>query len=261
MFRIAESKALINRFNLNSIGLDAFRKRLKRWHKKSAKDKGNTNVGVNLARGDNCADDAEAYINGLTKLAPYVRFVVLNVSCPNEPGARKLEGKQQLNDLLRRVKAAHDALETKPLLLVKISPDQTEQQAKDIADVVLNSGIDGMIVGNTTATRPGEVTSPVAAERGGLSGKPLFDMSTKMLGTMYRLTEGRIPLIGCGGVFSGADAYAKIRAGASLVQVYTAMVFEGPWVVARILNELDLLVKRDGFDSVRDAVGADFRKA
>jgi dihydroorotate dehydrogenase len=260
MFRIAESKAIINRFNFNSVGFDTCLRRVQAWHDSTTREKHREIIGINIAKGDNCKDDAEAYILGLKKFAPYVRFVTLNVSCPNEADSRKLEGRDQLKELLQRVKQAHDTLERKPLLLVKISPDQTEQQARDIAEIALASGIDGMIVGNTTATRPAEITSPVAKERGGLSGKPLFKMSTELLGTMYQLTGGKIPLIGCGGVFSGADAYAKIRAGASLIQIYTAMVFEGPFVIARIADELAALLKRDGFASVSDAVGADFRK-
>jgi dihydroorotate dehydrogenase len=260
MFRINESKAVINRFNLNSVGFDNFLRHLHAWHDSTTRDKHRHIVGVNIARGDNCKDDAEAYILGLRRFAPYVRFATLNVSCPNEPDARHLEGKDQLKELLQRVQKARESLEKKPLLFVKISPDQTEQQAKDIAGVILGSGIDGMIVGNTTTTRPSSVTSPVAKEKGGLSGKPLFEMSTKLLGTMYQLTGGKIPLIGSGGVFTGADAYKKIRAGATLVQIYTAMVFEGTTVVASIVDELAVLLKRDGFACVNDAVGADFRK-
>jgi dihydroorotate dehydrogenase len=255
MFRIAESEAIINRFNLNSIGFDAFLPRLQKWH---AKNKPGV-IGVNVARGDHCADDAEAYIQGLQKFAPYVNFVTLNISCPNEPGARQLEAEDKLKALLERVKKAHNALDKKPRLFVKISPDQTPEQAQSIATAALAYGIDGMIISNTTATRPASVTSPVATERGGLSGKPLFDMSTKLLGTMYQLTGKKIPLIGSGGVFTGEDAYKKIRAGASLVQIYTAFVFRGPFVVAHILKELAELLQRDGYASVKDAVGADFK--
>ncbi len=260
MFRLKEDKVLINRFNLNNPGFDVFQQRLKAWHDKTASEKKRPVLGVNIAKGDNCADAAEAYILGLKKLAPYVQFAALNVSCPNEPCARRLEGRDQLTELLGRVKEAHNALDKKPLLFFKISPDQTEQTTKDIAEVALASGIDGMIVGNGTASRPASITNPLAKERGGLSGKPLFEMSTKLLGTMYQLTDGKIPLIGCGGVFTGADAYAKIRAGATLVQVYTGMVFEGPAIVSSITSELAALLKRDGFSCVNDAVGADFRK-
>jgi dihydroorotate dehydrogenase len=260
MFRLAESSAIINRFNFNSVGFDVFLRRLQAWYDDSAREKPRRVVGVNLAKGDGCVDDAESFILGLKKFAPYVRFVTLNVSCPNEACARQLEAKDRLNELLGRIKTARDEMEIKPLLFVKISPDQTELQANTIAEVVLASGIDGMIVSNTTVMRPASLASPVAKERGGLSGKPLFEMSTKLLGKMYQLTGGKVPLIGSGGVFSGADAYAKIRAGATLVQIYTAMVFEGPYVVSRIVGELATLLNRDGFVSVKDAVGADFKK-
>jgi dihydroorotate dehydrogenase len=261
MFRSVRDKAIINRFNLNSVGFDVFLHHLQAWYDTTTREKYRHIVGVNIARGDNSKDDAEAYILGLRKFAPYARFVTLNVSCPNEPNACQLQGKDQLRELLLRVMDVHRTLEKKPLLLVKISPDQTEKQAEDIALVALSSGIDGMIVGNTTITRPASMRSSLAKEKGGLSGKPLFDISTKLLGTMYQLTNGKLPLIGCGGVFSGADAYKKIRAGASLVQIYTAMVFEGPLVVARITDELAVLLKRDGYSCVSDAVGADFRKS
>ena len=217
LFRLPESKAVINRFNFNSDGFDVCLRRVQAWHDSTTREKKRGIVGVNITRGDNCRDDAAAYIEGLERFAPYMNFVTVNVSCPNETDSRHLEGRGQLGELLRRVKQAHDALKIKPALFVKISPDQSDQQARDIAEVVLASGIDGMIVGNTTATRPSSVTSPVAHEKGGLSGKPLFEMSTRLLGTMYQLTGGKIPLIGCGGVFTAADAYAKIRAGASLI--------------------------------------------
>ena len=260
MFRLAHEKVIINRCNLNNVGFDVFLRRVQAWHDSTTRDKHRHTVGINLAKGDNCKDEAEAYILGLKKFAPYARFVTLNISCPNEPCARELEDRSRLETLLRRVKQAHNSLEKKPLLLIKISPDQTEKQARDLAEVALAAGVDGMIVANSTATRPASMTNPLAKERGGLSGKPLFEMSTKLLGTMYQLTEGKIPLIGCGGVFTGADAYAKIRAGATLVQIYTAMIFEGPFVVSKILDELAALLKRDGFSCVNDAVGADFRK-
>ncbi len=259
MFRLAESGALINRFNLNSIGFEKFLRRLEVWYDQTPRAAQGM-LGVNIARGDNCPDDAEAFIEGLRTFSPYVRFVTLNVSCPNEPGARQLEAEDKLKALLDRVKKAVDALDKKPLLIVKISPDQTPEQAQSIANAALTYSIDGMIVSNTTATRPASVKSPLVNERGGLSGKPLFEMSTKLLGDMYQLTGGKIPLIGSGGVFTGEDAYAKIRKGASIVQVYTAFVFRGPYVAAHICKELDACLRRDGFSSVSDAVGADFRK-
>jgi dihydroorotate dehydrogenase len=261
LFRLPEAQGVINRFNFNSDGFDICLRRVKAWHDSTTREKQRGIVGINITKGDHCKDAAEAYILGLRQFAPYVSFVTVNVSCPNEPDARQLEGRDQLKNLLQQVKAAHEGLARKPLLLVKISPDQNEHQAKDIADVVIETGIDAMIVGNTTSTRPGLGSDPAAREKGGLSGKPLFKMSTALLGHMYRLTEGKIPLIGCGGVFTGSDAYAKIRAGASLVQLYTSLVYEGPAIIGRIAAELAVLLKRDGFASVADAVGADFRKS
>ncbi|MDD3030170.1 MAG: quinone-dependent dihydroorotate dehydrogenase [Alphaproteobacteria bacterium] len=260
MFRDVPHKAIINRFNFNSIGFQAFLRHLEAWHDATAMEKERPIVGVNIAHGDNVKDEAEAYIRGIEMFAPYISFATINISCPNAPDARHLEEKDELKALLERVTKAHASLEKKPLLLVKISPDQTEAQAKDIADAVLSVPLDGMIVGNSTTDRPSSLPASFAAEKGGLSGEPLFEKSTKLLGLMYRLTEGKVPLIGCGGVFSGQDAYAKIRAGASLVQIYTSMVFRGPYVVAHILEEMIPLLKRDGFSCIKEAVGADFRK-
>ena len=142
--------------------------------------------------------------------------------------------------------------------MIKIAPDQTPEQLEDIAELSLTSGIDGIIIGNTTLSRPPTLPVAMAQQAGGLSGKPLFALSTRVLGDVYRLTQGKIPLIGSGGVFSGADAYAKIRAGASLIQIYTVWIYQGPYVLSRISSELAGLLKRDGFSSLTEAVGADF---
>ncbi len=261
MFRIPQAKALINRFNFNSVGFDKFEAHLRKW--RAIRDKKNLRsfVGVNIAPGDGCKDEAEAFVNGLRRFAPYVDFATINVSCPNAPNTCQLQGRDSLRELLHRLNEAKAALEKKPLLVIKISPDQTEKQVSDIATVALEADIDGMIVSNTTCDRPPEIPRDVGSERGGLSGGPLFEKSTKLLGQMYQLTAGKIPLIGSGGVFTGADAYRKIRAGASLVQIYTAMVFEGTLVVPKICKELAMLLKRDGFACASDAVGADFWKA
>ena len=144
-----------------------------------------------------------------------------------------------------------------PPLLVKIAPDLSPEERADLAEVALSSGIDGLIIANTTVARPASLHSAAAHEPGGLSGRPLFAPSTTLLAEMYRLTGGKLPLIGVGGIASGADAYAKIRAGASLVQLYTALVYEGPGLVQRIKRELAALLARDGFTSVMAAIGAD----
>jgi len=161
---------------------------------------------------------------------------------------------------LRQVLAARDRSGAQPPLLVKIAPDLTPEECADIAAVGLTTEIDGIIVSNTTTARPPELRSPHAGETGGLSGRPLFEPSTALLADMYRLTEGKLPLVGVGGIASAEDAYAKIRAGASLVQLYTALVFAGPALLTEIKAGLAALLRRDGFASVAEAVGADHAK-
>jgi dihydroorotate dehydrogenase len=174
-----------------------------------------------------------------------------------------LQAKSQIGELIARVldarrRAAPDSARLPPLL-IKVGPDLDQQQLRDIAEVALASGIDGLIVGNTTVDRPATLRSPDRSETGGLSGPPLMSKATACLAEMYRFTGGALPLIGCGGVASGADAYAKIRAGASLVQFYSALVFHGPPLVGRIKRELAVRLRADGFRTVKDAVGADHR--
>jgi dihydroorotate dehydrogenase len=164
-----------------------------------------------------------------------------------------------LRALIERVQAARRAAvaERPPPLLLKIAPDLTAAETRDIAQVALDTGVDGLIVSNTTTTRPPGLRSPAAAQAGGLSGPPLFTLSTSLLRDVYRATGGRLPLVGVGGIASGADAYAKIRAGASLVQLYTALIYEGPDLIVRIKHELAACLRADGFASVAAAVGAD----
>jgi dihydroorotate dehydrogenase len=182
------------------------------------------------------------------------------VSSPNTPGLRALQGRAALGALIARVLEVRAGLGSAvPPLLLKIAPDLTETDREDIAEVALASGLDGLIISNTTIARPASLSPRHAGEAGGLSGRPLFAPSTALLGEMYRRTGGRLPLIGVGGIASGADAYAKIRAGASLVQLYTALVFEGPGLITRIKAELSDLLVRDGYRNVAEAVGADLR--
>ena len=190
-------------------------------------------------------------------LAPYADYLVCNVSSPNTPGLRNLQGRTELAGLLKRVQ---DAIAAKPVpLVVKIAPDATEDDLDDIVAVCRELRLDGIIVGNTTLSRPTSLQSPRRNETGGLSGAPLTSLSTDVLHRTAQRVEGQFPLIGCGGVGSGADAYAKIRAGATLVQLYSALVFEGPPLVRRIKDELSSLLARDGFSSVEAAIGADLR--
>ncbi|NCC04117.1 MAG: quinone-dependent dihydroorotate dehydrogenase [Proteobacteria bacterium] len=258
MFRAPQAKALINRFGFNSVGVDVFALRMKEWR---AKEKRTHNpVGINIGKNKETKEDAVDFVACFEKVAAYADYVTINVSSPNTPGLRDLQRRELIADLITKVTALRDKIAPKLPVLVKIAPDLDEAQVNDIADVVKASKIQGVIISNTTLARPSSIPDNIAKESGGLSGPALFGPSTRLLSDFYAKTEGKIPLIGCGGVSSGADAYKKIRAGASLVQVYTALVYEGPLVIQRMKRELASLLRRDGFKSVSEAVGADHRK-
>ncbi len=254
LFRLVEDRAVINRMGFNNEGHVAVRRRLAR----RAARRGI--VGVNLGANKDSADRAGDYVEGVRALGPLADYLVVNVSSPNTPGLRALQGRAELDDLLARVLAARDEIaeggqgERVPLLL-KIAPDLAGEDVTDVVAVALARGLDGLIVSNTTVARPGSLKSRHADETGGLSGAPLFEPSTAMLARIRDLSGGRIPLVGVGGVASGVDAYAKIRAGATLVQLYTALIYEGPGLVGRIKRDLAAALKCDGFASVREAVG------
>ena len=253
LFRLVEDRALINRLGFNNDGLDAVRMRL-------AARRGRTGlVAANLGKNMDSIDAVADYVAGVRALAPLMDYLAVNVSSPNTPGLRDLQRKTSLLALIAALKSARaEAVPAEPPpLLLKIAPDLSEDERVEIAEAALETGIDGLIISNTTVARPATLRSPHAREAGGLSGAPLFAPSTALIAEMRRLTRGRIPLIGVGGIASGADAYAKIRAGASLVQVYTALVFQGPGLVLRIKRDLAAFLARDGFASIADAVGAD----
>ncbi len=250
LFRLVEDKAVINRMGFNNDGMQRVAGRLARRRCAGT-------VGVNLGKNKTTEDAAADYEKGARVLGPLSDYLVINVSSPNTPGLRALQGRAALEDLVGRVRRVLSELPVSPPLLLKIAPDLTDQDQRDIVDVALAAGLDGLVVTNTTIARPGELRSANKAETGGLSGPPLFDPSTRMLGDIHRLTGGRLPLIGVGGVTTGAQAYAKIRAGASLVQLYTALIYHGTAQVTRIKRDLAALLRRDGFRKLSDAVGAD----
>jgi dihydroorotate dehydrogenase len=253
IFRLDADRALINRLGFNSGGLDLVIPRLQ-----ARAGKGGI-VGVNVGRNRDAEDALADYIEGVQRGAAVADYLVVNISSPNTPGLRDLQAREALEALLRELVGAREATQHPVPLLVKIAPDLNEQERADIAAVALASGIDGLIVSNTTVARPPGLRSPHSHEEGGLSGPPLFAPSTELLRDMYQLTHGRLALIGVGGVANADDAYAKIRAGASLVQLYTALVFAGPALLGRIKSGLAERLRRDGFASVGDAVGADHR--
>jgi dihydroorotate dehydrogenase len=256
LFRLAREHAVINRMGFNNAGLDAMRARLERRAARPAA--GRAILGANLGANKDSDDRIADYVAGLTALRALADYFVVNVSSPNTPGLRGLQEAAALDDLLGRMVAARAAMagpDRKPLLL-KVAPDLDPEQRAAVAETALRHGIDGLVVGNTTIARDG-VPARWAGEAGGLSGAPLLARSTAVLADFRRLTAGRLPLVGVGGIASGTDAYAKIRAGACLVQLYTGLVYGGPGLPWRIVRDLADCLARDGFATVAEAVGAD----
>lgn len=252
LFRLKEDRAVINRFGFNNAGLEAFAKNLgeQRDHPGI--------VGANVGANKDAADRTADYVTGIRRLNGLASYFTVNISSPNTPGLRALQSKDALEDLLVKVIKARNEGPATPVLL-KIAPDLSQEDKKDIAEVSLAVGIDGLIVSNTTIERPESLKSAHKGEAGGLSGAPLMVNSTKILSDIYKLTDGKIPLVGVGGIASGADAYAKIRAGASLVQFYSMLVYGGTGLLTKIKHELADCIKSDGFLSVEQAVGADHK--
>ncbi len=256
LFRLDQDRAVINRMGFNNEGMEAMAARLRyTWPEKGIL------LGINLGKNKDTEDAAADYEEAAQRLGGRCDYMVINVSSPNTPGLRALQGKEPLAQLVARTHAAlaQSDAPTPPPLLLKIAPDLTDQDLADIAEVALEGKLAGLIATNTTIARPSGLDARYAAQVGGLSGRPLFEPSINVLRALYRLTQGKLPLIGVGGVSSGAHAYAKIRAGASLVQLYSALVFEGPYLVHRLKRELLQCLERDGLNSIGDAIGLDHR--
>ena len=251
MFRLAADEAVINRMGFNNDGIEAVARNLVGPRRGI--------VGVNIGKNRETADPVADYVAGARRMGPLADYMVVNVSSPNTPGLRALQDKAQLAAIIDAVSMAlkEACPGGAPPLLVKIAPDLAPRDCEDIAQVATSGPVAGLIVGNTTIDRPESLKSPNRGESGGLSGKPLFEPSTRLLSHMYRLTAGKLPLIGVGGIASGRDAYEKIRAGASLFQLYTAFVYQGPILINRIKGELTKLLRADGFDKVESAVGVE----
>ena len=247
VFRLREDGAVINRYGLNGLGLAAYVGRLSRLPRRRA-----VPVGANLGINKDGADPERDYPALVAAVAPHADYVVINVSSPNTPGLRDLQGESRLRAILGAIEAA---VPRRPPLLVKVAPDLTEAGLEAVVEAAAAHGVDGLIVANTTVARPPTLRSALAGESGGLSGPPLLAPSTAMLARAYRMARGRLVLVGCGGVSTGADVLAKLRAGAALVQVYTAFTYAGPALVRRLKDELLEAMRREGFASVADAVG------
>ncbi|MFQ5534140.1 MAG: quinone-dependent dihydroorotate dehydrogenase [Sphingomonadales bacterium] len=254
LFRLRNDRAVINRLGFNNHGLVRIKARLEARRVSGRPGIVGANVGANKDQVDRPGD----FARGVAELAGLADYLVINISSPNTPGLRDLQEKAALDKLLDRVLAAREQAGKeagRTPVLVKIAPDLDPETRRDIARTVLDHRIDGMIVSNTMIARPENLHSRRRDQQGGLSGRPLFEPSTRLLAEMYRLTEGRMPLIGVGGVSSGDDAYDKIQAGASLVQLYSALVYDGLCLVDRIKYDLAGRLRADGFATVADAVG------
>lgn len=247
LFRLTEDRAVINRFGFNNDGMEVIGRRL------AARPRG-TVLGLNLGANKDSADRAADFAQVLSHCGPHVDFATVNVSSPNTERLRELQGKGALRALLSGVMAARTALPRPIPIFLKIAPDLDDAELRDIVDVATESGLHGLIATNTTLSREG-LKSARAGETGGMSGAPLFEKSTRVLARLSQMTEGRLPLIGVGGIASAEDAYAKIRAGAAAVQLYSAMVYQGLSLVPRIVQGLEALLARDGFSNVAEAVG------
>ncbi len=248
LFRLPEDRAVINRFGFNNAGAEAIAARLARADRRVP-------VGINLGANKTSPDRAADFARVLATAGPYVDFATVNVSSPNTERLRDLQGKAALSALLAGVLATRGALARPIPVFLKIAPDLTEAELADVAEVALAAGIDAIVATNTTLARDG-LKSRHRTEAGGLSGAPLFERSTRVLARLSALTEGRLPLIGVGGISSAEDAWAKIRAGASAVQLYTAMVYRGLSLVTDIARGLDARLAREGFANVAEAVGS-----
>lgn len=255
LFRLPEARAVINRMGFNNDGAITVGRRLA-----LRREKGSPGiVGANVGPNRDCVDPAGDCAAVILALAPHVDYLVINVSSPNTPGLRDLQRRRALEALLQRALDARARANAAAPLLLKIAPDLTPEEVDEIAGTALDLQLDGVIATNTTVARPDNIGGKYRNEVGGLSGRPLFTPSTAILARLRQTTAGKLPLVGVGGIESGADAYKKIRAGASLVQVYTALVYEGPTLAAEINRDLRRCLQRDGFDHLASAVATDLQ--
>jgi dihydroorotate dehydrogenase len=247
LFRLEEDEAVINRMGFNNGGHEAALKRLERR-------RGAGVVGVNVGANKDSADRIADYVLGVRRMAPVADYLTINISSPNTPGLRGLQDKVALDDLLAAIAAAREA--SGPPVFLKLAPDLDRDAIDDIVDIAVARGCDALIVSNTTVSRP-PLRSRYAGEAGGLSGAPLKELALEKLRAFRSATGGEIPLIAAGGISSGADAFARVKAGASLVQLYSALVYHGPGLARRICADMALLLEREGHRSLAEAVGTE----
>ena len=256
IYRLIEDNAIINHLGFNNKGSVYAKKKLSRLNLNNLST---GVVGVNIGKNRDTNDLINDYIYCFEELGPLAHYVTINISSPNTPGLRDLHERTQLEKLIKNLKKIKNNslnLDSKPII-IKIAPDLNDDKLRDIALISLANGIDGIIISNTTTDRPAYLLSKNKNRIGGLSGKPLFKKSNLVLKKMYNLTNGQIPLIGVGGISNGADFYEKIKSGASLAQIYTALTYHGPGLVQKIKKEILYQLKIDGYNNIKHAIGKD----
>ena len=254
VFRLEEDKGIINSLGFNNKGILKAKKNLIKFKSSSNK---NRIVGVNLGINKNSTDSINDYLFGIECFCNLANYITINISSPNTVGLRDLQLRGKIENLIKQVVLKREKIDslTKIPIFIKISPDLNDDQLRDIALISLANNIDGLIITNTTINRPNNLLSKNKNFKGGLSGKPLFQASNKILKKMYNLTNGQIILIGVGGISSGSDCYEKIKSGASLIQLYSALTFSGPSLISKIKKELVDLIKTDGYKNISDLIG------
>ena len=251
IFRLLEDKAIINRLGFNNIGAEKVLQNIEKYD--SANGPGL--LGVNLGKNLDSKELTEDYLKLLKIFNRKASYITLNVSSPNTPGLRELEQKDNLDKLVKKISLFKRKNSVNIPVFLKIDPDISKNQLGDISDIVLSSRIDGVIISNTSIHRSNELISKYANEKGGIRGLPIREISNKLLKDFYILTNGKIPLIGVGGISNGKDAYERILNGASLIQLYTSLIYKGPSIVNKIKEELVYLLKMDNYKSLDQAVG------
>ena len=254
VFRLEEDSAIINSLGFNNKGSKKVKKNILKLKNNFS---GNKIIGVNLGKNANSTNSIDDYLFGMEQLGNLASYITINISSPNTTGLRDLQLKGNIENLVKKIILKREQIEiiNKKPVFIKISPDLNENQLRDIALISLANNIDGLILTNTTTDRPNNLLSDNKGNKGGLSGKPLYDISNNTLRKMYNLTNGQIPLIGVGGISNGSDCYEKIKSGASLLQLYTALTFSGPLLITKIKKELTDLIKTDGYKNIADVVG------
>jgi dihydroorotate dehydrogenase len=255
VFRDPKTESVINRMGFPNGGVTIFKSNLEQFLAGGSRPVGV--VGINIGMNKTQTEPAKDYTMLINMLGPMADYITINISSPNTPGLRDLQKREPLLELLGAVleERRKSCGDHPPPLLLKLAPDLSEEQQDEIAKTVLEAGMDGLILTNTTLDRPDSLPGDFAAEKGGLSGRLVRDKSTAVIRNFYRLTGGKLPIVGVGGISTGSDAYEKIKAGASLVQLYTSLVFKGPGVANSINQELLALLKKDGFKTISQAVG------